>query len=247
MLPGFRFLFAAIVFSSSMLVFGLGAGALLHAAHQEFVSTPSWRTAPESRFAQQTEADRPVLAMLHIEPADTEQKPPENPTTAAEPETIAALPGEPERTAAPKQEPPSPETAKPDIPAAAESLPPANAAPAPADASAAVEEAKTAPAEAVSPPANETIAAVAAPDATIASTKVATLGGPPVVTETEPPAKAARAGPERSSSEKRLRVRQARADHRHRRIAQRARAVARQAPQQPPNPFSAPIPAVGGG
>ena len=31
MLPGFRFLFAAIVLSTSVLVFGLGAAALLRA------------------------------------------------------------------------------------------------------------------------------------------------------------------------------------------------------------------------
>jgi len=31
MLPGFRFLFAAIVLSISMLIFGLGAAALLRA------------------------------------------------------------------------------------------------------------------------------------------------------------------------------------------------------------------------
>ena len=45
MLPGFRFLFAAIVLSMSILVFGLGAAALLRAAHEEFASTPAWRAA----------------------------------------------------------------------------------------------------------------------------------------------------------------------------------------------------------
>ena len=55
MLPGFRFLFAAIVLSMSILVFGLGAAALLRAAHEEFASTPSWRAAPEPKFAQQNE------------------------------------------------------------------------------------------------------------------------------------------------------------------------------------------------
>jgi len=52
MLPGFRFLFAAIVLSMSILVFGLGAAALLRAAHEEFASNPSWRGAPETIFAQ---------------------------------------------------------------------------------------------------------------------------------------------------------------------------------------------------
>ena len=52
MLPGFRFLFAAIVLSMSVLVFGLGAAALLRAAHEEFASNPSWRAPPEPVFAQ---------------------------------------------------------------------------------------------------------------------------------------------------------------------------------------------------
>ena len=51
MLPGFRFLFAAIVLSMSILVFGLGAAALLRAAHEQFASNPSWRAAPEAMFA----------------------------------------------------------------------------------------------------------------------------------------------------------------------------------------------------
>ena len=41
MLPGFRFLFAAILLSMSILVFGLGAVALLRAAHEEVASTPA--------------------------------------------------------------------------------------------------------------------------------------------------------------------------------------------------------------
>ena len=68
MLPGFRFLFAAIVLSMSILVFGLGAAALLRAAHEEFASTPSWRASPEPVFAQRTETPAPVLAMLRVEP-----------------------------------------------------------------------------------------------------------------------------------------------------------------------------------
>ena len=74
MLPGFRFLFAAIVLSMSVLVFGLGAATLFRAAHQEFASTPSWRAAPETMFAQQPEVG-PTLAMLRVDaPPATEQK-----------------------------------------------------------------------------------------------------------------------------------------------------------------------------
>jgi len=66
MLPGFRFLFAAIVLCFSILVFGLGAAALLRAAHEEFASKPSWRGTPETMFGQQNEASRPVLALLQV-------------------------------------------------------------------------------------------------------------------------------------------------------------------------------------
>ena len=78
MLPGFRFLLAAITLSISMLVFGLGAAALLRAAHEQFASNPSWHAAPEATFAQQAEPAPPVLALLHAEPAPVELKTPDN-------------------------------------------------------------------------------------------------------------------------------------------------------------------------
>ncbi|HKO73021.1 MAG TPA: hypothetical protein VJV58_18995 [Bradyrhizobium sp.] len=78
MLPGFRFLLAAIILSTSMLVFGLGAAALLRAAHEQFASNPSWHSAPEATFAQQqAEPAPPVLAMLHADPAPVELKAPD--------------------------------------------------------------------------------------------------------------------------------------------------------------------------
>src|SRR4051794_31679732 len=69
MLPGFRFLFAAIVLSVSVLIFGLGAAALLRAAHEEFASIPARRILPEPYFAQQSEAPAPTLALLRVEPS----------------------------------------------------------------------------------------------------------------------------------------------------------------------------------
>src|SRR5437868_8489269 len=69
MLPGFRFLLAAIVLSTSILIFGLGAAALLRAAHEQFAGTPYWRASPEATFTQQAEALRPVLSLLRAEPA----------------------------------------------------------------------------------------------------------------------------------------------------------------------------------
>jgi hypothetical protein len=86
MLPGFRFLFAAIVLSMSVLVFGFGAAALLRTAHEEFASTPSWQPAPETRFTQNRPAaspaaqsgSQPVLAMLRVDdpPKETPQETP---------------------------------------------------------------------------------------------------------------------------------------------------------------------------
>ncbi|WP_431204799.1 hypothetical protein ACQ86E_07045 [Bradyrhizobium betae] len=76
MLPGFRFLFAAILLSTSILVFGLGAAALLRASHQQYVDNPSWRNGPQEQvFAQAPEPAQPVLAALRVEPAATEATP----------------------------------------------------------------------------------------------------------------------------------------------------------------------------
>lgn len=72
MLPGFRFLVAAIVFSMSVLVFGLGAAALLRAAHEQFASNASWRAMPAmslTTFLPQPESPPPTLAMLRVEPS----------------------------------------------------------------------------------------------------------------------------------------------------------------------------------
>ena len=51
MLPGIRFLLAAIVLSMSILIFGLGAAALLRAAHEEVASVPARRILPVSPMA----------------------------------------------------------------------------------------------------------------------------------------------------------------------------------------------------
>jgi hypothetical protein len=76
MLPGFRFLFAAILLSTSILVFGLGAAALLRATHEEYVSNPSWRNGPQEQvFAQGPEPAQPVLAALRVEPVANEATP----------------------------------------------------------------------------------------------------------------------------------------------------------------------------
>jgi hypothetical protein len=142
MLPGFRFLFAAIVLSLSILVFGLGAAALLRAAHEEFASTPAWRAAPEMVFAQPVETTRPVLALLQVDTPAVE-KTTDNAPSDATPAAITA-PSEPERIAALKPEDaPSPGTAKPET-TVTESPAQGEAAAAPAEPSAAVAETKSA-------------------------------------------------------------------------------------------------------
>jgi hypothetical protein len=236
MLPGFRFLFAAIVLSMSILVFGLGAAALLRAAHEEFASTPPWHATPETIFAQQSEATRPVLAMLRLEPA-AEPKPADNVPAAAapaEPAVIAATPVEPERIAGLKPEDaPSPEAAKPEIPLT--EAPVANeVVAAQADGPAAAGETKLAAvvsaANEAAPAAPEPASVPHSPDTDIASTKIATLGGPPVTIETPPPAKAAAAAPDKKRKHAR------RASQRHR----IALPGAGQPPQQAAGAFAQP-------
>src|SRR6266404_4635914 len=100
MLPGFRCLFAAIVLSMSILVFGLGAAALLRAAHEEVASIPSRRTLPEPVFAQ-TEAPAATLALLRVEPPVVEKAPENLPASSAEPapEAVPVPPVQIERLA----------------------------------------------------------------------------------------------------------------------------------------------------
>lgn len=269
MLPGFRFLFAAIVLSMSILVFGLGAAALLRAAHEEFASNSSWRAAPEVMLAQPAEATGPVLAMLRVD-MPVAEKPQDNAAAIAEPTTITSLPAESEQAAAPKPEESSPpetvkvETATAEIPVA-ESQASGEATPAPAEMPASADETRTAtPAPAESPasadesgiatmaaadapsPGNQAapalsdpMAAPVSPEADIAMTKIATLGGPAVSIETRP-AKLSDARPDQSALKNRQQASRA---VRRRRIAARVRVPA-QAPLQPASPFGQPTPAI---
>ena len=91
MLPGFRFLFTAIILSMSILIFGLGAAALLRAAHEEFANLPSRRATPEPMFARRYDDPPPTLALLRIDPPVAE-KPAENVPAAAVPEAAPDIP-----------------------------------------------------------------------------------------------------------------------------------------------------------
>jgi hypothetical protein len=246
MLPGFRFLFAAIVLSVSLLIFGLGAAALLRAAHEEFASIPSRRPPPETLFAQRSEAG-PTLAMLRVEPSVADEK-------AA---TATALPDDVPDQAAIVSAPPEPEQsakesdkiaalidaampAKDSLLSSTSEIPIQVEMSAEADSPSPVAETKLAPVADVTPTASRDQVALTAPDreaaaiddsTRIAETRIATLGGPPVTIETQTPSKIARAVVKKSSQAKRVVKR--------RRIAP-AR-VTRQAPQAPADPFARPL------
>jgi hypothetical protein len=231
MLPGFRFLFAAIVLSMSMLIFGLGAAALLRAAHQEFVSIPSRRAPPETMFAQRGAG--PALAMLRVDASEADQKaatPTASDTAQDQPAIVSAL----AEAATPVENPlpseaPKPEASTSEIPVEAET-------PAQADApSPTAETTLAAIGEVTAAPDQPTVTApdqAAIDDSTgIAETRIATLGGPPVTIEPRTPSKRAPAVVKKPV--------QARHVVKRRRIVQRAR-VARPAPQRPANPFGTP-------
>src|SRR5262245_30792131 len=88
MLPGIRILFALVVLSCAILVFGFGALALLRTAHQNLASQPAWqqewRTPAEIANARRD--DRPLpssetqtLALLRVEPPTQSETPPTQP------------------------------------------------------------------------------------------------------------------------------------------------------------------------
>ncbi|MHB8271201.1 hypothetical protein [Bradyrhizobium sp.] len=247
MLPGFRFLFVAIVLSTSMLIFGLGAAALLRAAHEEFASIPSRRAASETQFAQRDDAGA-TLALVRIEPSGADQNaamatplsdsgpdqaaivyaPPEPEESAKESDKIATLID----AAMPTKD--SLLSSTSEIPVEVETS-------AQADSPLPVAETKLAPIAEVTPTASQDQVTATAPnqeaapaDVTtrIAETRIATLGGPPVTIETQTPSKIAPAEVRKSAQPKRVVKR--------RRIAPHAR-VTQQAPQTPADPFARPF------
>ena len=67
MLPGLRFFFAAVILSMSLLVFGLGAAALLRSAHEEVANLPARRAPAPAIFTQHADSPQPSLAMLRVD------------------------------------------------------------------------------------------------------------------------------------------------------------------------------------
>jgi hypothetical protein len=233
MLPGFRFLFAAIVLTTSILIFGLGAAALLRASHDQFASLPTLRPLPEPVYAQPYQPPAATLAMLRVEPTIVE-KAPENlppaamiaPALEPAPEAVPVPPVETERLAALKiDEPAPPEAVKPEVAAttepSAEATAPVEAAPVEARTPAAAEEIKVAAEATVAPSAPETVAE---------PTKVAALANPATAIGEPASAKPKSAQADKAAARKRLRAQ--RAKERRRLAAQRAQLLARQAAAQ---------------
>jgi hypothetical protein len=67
MLPGIRILFAIVLLSVSVLIFGLGAAAFLRSAHENIASAPIWRPI-ETPLTARVDIAQPTLAMLRVEP-----------------------------------------------------------------------------------------------------------------------------------------------------------------------------------
>jgi hypothetical protein len=253
MLPDFRFLFAAIALCTSILVFGLGAAALLRAAHEEVAQNPSWRGTPEPRLAQSEEPANPVLAMLRVEPVVAQSKIADAPASAASddsrridtvaPAIASAMADEdnPVARRAPDSSEPI-ETAETEAPSPQTSTP-AQVFPAPtaqgtvesraADTKiAASEQASSASGE--QPSAAPVMApTTAAAEGDPAATKIATLAPPLAALETE----AAKAVVEQDREEAKKRLRAERAKERRRLAARRARLAEHAAAQPAIDPF----------
>jgi hypothetical protein len=252
MLPGFRFLFTAIVLSMSILIFGLGAAALLRAAHEEFANLPARRAAPQPMFARQNDGEPPTLALLRVDTPVAENSAESTPAPAA-PDATTDIPAsaaqtpdtrpvEPEKLAALKPaDPVEAEAAKPEQPAseAGAEAPPAPASTTASEAPAAGADVKIAAIAATPEPAAATPPEPAADippfEGSIATTLIATLGGPAVYIDE----KTTDAKPDRSVARKQAAQR---ARERRRMMAARRARIAREAvltrQQQQPNPFT---------
>ncbi|MDH2385281.1 hypothetical protein [Bradyrhizobium sp. CER78] len=185
MLPGLRFLFAAIVLAISLLVFGLGAAALFRAAHEEFASIPARRAPPEPQFAQQPEA-APVLAMVRVEPPAADKTTTDVPTPSTVAEPAVSEPAAPAE-ASPAAEPDKLAAVKADDappPASPKAEPPAVETPAPAQSA----EAAPQPPTPDPPPASQPTPAAAEVAPAAAEPKVAAVADPPAATSEPAPA-----------------------------------------------------------
>jgi hypothetical protein len=242
MLPGFRFLFTAIILSMSVLIFGLGAAALLRSAHEEFANLPSRRATPEPMFARLSDDTPPTLALLRVDPVaekpagDAPAAAPDVPAPAGQ--TLETVPADEKLAVLTSAERTQVEAAKPEEPAKeANAEMPAEAPAANAEVRIAAVSASESDATAVPSP----LPAADNPsfEPSIATTLIATLGGPPVQIDQKPSTTEAK--PDRRTVKNKTAER---ARERRRMAARRAR-LAREATltlqQQQPNPFAFPL------
>ncbi|MBR0775489.1 hypothetical protein JQ625_11660 [Bradyrhizobium diazoefficiens] len=249
MLPGLRFLFAAILLSASMLVFGLGATSLLRATHEEYVNNPSWRNGPKEQvFAQAPEPVRPVLAALRAEPEEEaapwlQDQVPTIGLPLSGPEQVASLAPEtsaqPAPEVAPAAETPAAEPANVKTaatePATAEAAAPATTDTlTPADTTASIPEAAPPASESSEIRRAEMAATLAASALDIMNAKVAALNDPATTALPAPP----KAKADSTTSDGKATKRRAKAKKRHR--------VVRRPPpppvqQQQLDPFGQPL------
>ncbi|WP_210418996.1 hypothetical protein [Bradyrhizobium sp. NAS80.1] len=237
MLPGFRFLLVAILLSTSILVLGLGAAALLRATHQQYVSNPSWRNGPQEQvFAQAPEPAQPVLAALRAEPEMASEPVASQPEPSVRdliptiglpvsgPEQVAAATAEadakPEVVAPPAAEP-AEKPAKSETTADAAGPASTTDTLTPADTTASIPEAKSAAASTASEPAPaDPSVALASSALDMASDKVAALNDPATTASKDPPAKTKADSNKAESSKPESKAAKPRAK-KHRRIVRR--------------------------
>ncbi|MDR3467352.1 MAG: hypothetical protein P4M07_15585 [Xanthobacteraceae bacterium] len=67
MLPGFRLVVATVVLAVSLLVFGLGAAALLRASREQSAALPPAQAPRDPMLAREPEARQATLALLRVE------------------------------------------------------------------------------------------------------------------------------------------------------------------------------------
>ena len=184
MLPGFRFLFVATLLTLSLLIFGVGAAALLRASHERFAGLPT-RPAPEQTFTRvadvvpPADSPPPTLSMLRVEPAAdvarAEVRPAAEPLDTLLPaDRIASLSATPRVDAVTV---PSSVIAEPTIEAITEATP----MPVPEDAAVSIALAAEQPVAAA-----PVVPATAADPVVIAKVEEPPRAEPPVVTTPEP-------------------------------------------------------------
>ena len=84
MLPGFRFVLATVVLAVSVLIFGLGAAALLRASHDRFASLPTAQAPPEQLPNRDQEQRQTTLALLRVEMMTEQAQTPSQPQAVIE-------------------------------------------------------------------------------------------------------------------------------------------------------------------